>query len=67
MTRLDALYLSVTTFTTVGFGDIAPVAELSRVITMLQMLVNLIFLGVVARVLFGAAQGGRSSSDSIRG
>jgi voltage-gated potassium channel len=61
MTRLDALYLSVTMFTTVGFGDIAPVAEAARVITMLQMLANLIFIGVVARVLFGAALGGRRS------
>lgn len=59
MSRLDALYLSVTMFTTVGFGDITPVSEPARVITMLQMLANLIFLGVVARVLFGAALGRR--------
>jgi voltage-gated potassium channel len=55
MTRLDSLYYSVTMFATVGFGDIAPVSNLARVISMLQMLGNLIFLGVVARVLFGAA------------
>ena len=52
LTRLDALYFSVTMFATVGFGDITPVTELARVITVLQMLANLIFLGVVARVLF---------------
>jgi hypothetical protein len=55
MTRLDSLYYPVTMFATVGFGDIAPVSNLARVISMLQMLGNLIFLGVVARVLFGAA------------
>ena len=59
LTRLDALYFSVTMFATVGFGDIAPVTQGARVITMLQMLVNLAFVGVVARVLFGAALDGR--------
>ena len=61
MTRLDALYFSVTMFTTVGFGDITPVSELARVIAVVQMLASLIFLGVVARVLFGAAVNGRRS------
>jgi voltage-gated potassium channel len=55
MTRLDALYFSVTMFTTVGFGDITPVSEPARVLAVIQMLASLIFLGVVARVLFGAA------------
>jgi voltage-gated potassium channel len=59
LTRLDALYFSVTMFSTVGFGDIAPVTQAARVITLVQMLVNVGFLGVVARVLFGAAIGGR--------
>ena len=62
LTRLDALYFSVTMFATVGFGDITPVTELARVITVLQMLANLIFLGVVARVLFGAALDSRPST-----
>ncbi len=63
LTRLDALYFSVTMFTTVGFGDIAAVSQTARVITTLQMLVNLVFLGVVARVLFGAALDGRHDTD----
>jgi voltage-gated potassium channel len=61
LTRLDSLYFSVTMFATVGFGDISPVSELARLISMVQMLANLIFLGVVARVLFGAALDGRGS------
>ena len=55
LTRLDAIYFSVTVFATVGFGDISPVSETARLITMVQMLANVIFVGVVARVLFGAA------------
>ena len=46
-------------FATVGFGDIAPVTQVARIVTTLQMLVNVIFVGVVARVLFGAALGDR--------
>ena len=61
LSRLDALYFSVTMFATVGFGDIAPVSPLARVISMLQMLANLVFLGVVARVLFGAVAESRRS------
>jgi voltage-gated potassium channel len=64
LTRMDALYFSVTMFATVGFGDITPVSEVARVIAVLQMLANLIFLGVVARVLFGAAL---DSSRSLAG
>lgn len=60
--RLDALYFSVTMFATVGFGDIAPVTSLTRTITVMQMLINVIFLGVVARVLFGAALDGRRAA-----
>ncbi len=59
LTRLDALYFSVTMFATVGFGDIAPVTQAARVLTTVQMLVNVAFIGVVARVLFGAALGER--------
>ena len=62
LTRFDALYFSVTMFSTVGFGDIAPVSQVARIVTTLQMLVNLIFLGVVARVLFGAALGDRATA-----
>ena len=57
LTRLDALYFSVTMFATVGFGDITPVTQAARILVTLQMLVNVIFIGVVARVLFGAALG----------
>lgn len=53
--RTDALYFTVTVFATVGFGDIAPVDEVARVITTIQMVVNLIAVGVIAKVLFGAA------------
>src|SRR6266487_621963 len=38
LTRTDALYFSVTVFTTVGFGDIAAKSETARVVLIVQML-----------------------------
>ncbi|MBW0092173.1 two pore domain potassium channel family protein [Pseudonocardia sp. KRD-184] len=54
--RTDALYFAMTVFTTVGFGDIAPASQLARVLTMTQMVVGLIAVGVVARLLLGVVR-----------
>jgi voltage-gated potassium channel len=56
LTRTDALYFTVTVFSTVGFGDITPVATTQRVITMAQMLLDVAFLAVLVRVLTMVAQ-----------
>jgi voltage-gated potassium channel len=52
--RVDALYYTVTVFSTVGFGDIAPRTEPARVVTMFQMLGDLVLLGVYGKLLLGA-------------
>ena len=59
LNRTDALYFTVTVFSTVGFGDIAPVATAARVTTMLQMLGDLVVVGLVLRVMLGAVREGR--------
>lgn len=56
MTRFDAVYFTMTTFATVGFGDITPVSVPARFVTLLQMIGGLILVGVVARVLISAAR-----------
>lgn len=56
MTRLDSAYFTVTVFATVGFGDIVAVSSLARTITTVQMIGDLIIVGLVARTLFGAVQ-----------
>ncbi|MFB7666821.1 potassium channel family protein [Kitasatospora sp. NPDC056138] len=43
-TRLDALYFTVITMSTVGYGDITPHGQEARVVVMLQILYTLIFL-----------------------
>jgi hypothetical protein len=64
--RTAALYYTMTVFTTVGFGDIAPVTEPARILTMTQMVVGLVAVGVAAKLLFGAvrlAVGRRDGGD----
>ncbi len=63
MTRLDALYFVVTVFTTVGFGDITPVSQVARSVTIVEMLGNLILLGLIARVVVGAVQVGLARKE----
>lgn len=54
LNRTDALYFTVTVFATVGFGDIAPVRAAARVIVTTQMVVDLVVVGVLAKVILGA-------------
>jgi voltage-gated potassium channel len=56
MTRFDALYFTVSTFATVGFGDITAISVPARFATLVQMIGGLVLIGVVARVLIGTAR-----------
>jgi len=58
LSRTDALYFTVTVFATVGFGDIAPRSEVARIITMVQMILGLITVGLLVKILLGAMQEG---------
>ena len=60
LTRVDALYYTITVFSTVGFGDITPVVTPARVTTMIQMLLDLVVVGLVLRVLLDAVREGRA-------
>jgi hypothetical protein len=60
-TRLDhykALYFMITTLSTVGYGDITPTTNLSRMLVSVQMLLDLILIGSIVRLLASAAQKG---------
>jgi voltage-gated potassium channel len=59
LTRMDALYFTVTVFATVGFGDITAVSNTARVIVTIQMVLNLILLGAGVRLLTMAVKHGR--------
>jgi voltage-gated potassium channel len=60
LTHTDALYFTVTVFTTVGFGDITAKSEGARLLVTGQMVTDLIILGIGAKIILGAVTRGRS-------
>ena len=50
-TRIDALYFSLTTTTTVGFGDIHASGQLARALVSAQLAFNLVFVAGLATLL----------------
>ena len=63
--RTDALYFSVVTLGTVGFGDVHPVGEAARVVTMVQIVLDLVVVGVLVSVTTARARArvGRPKPD----
>ena len=64
LTRTDALYFTVTVFTTVGFGDIMAKSETARVVLIIQMHADLALLGAGIRLLLGPCNAA-SNEDRI--
>lgn len=62
LTRSDSLYFTVTTFSTVGYGDITAASQTARLVVTVQMILDLLFLGVGIRVFIGAVQRARQST-----
>jgi voltage-gated potassium channel len=58
-TRTDSLYFTTTVFSTVGFGDIAPTSQIARIVVTVQMVLDLVVLGLGVRVFVGAVRLGR--------
>jgi voltage-gated potassium channel len=54
--HIQALYFTVTVFSTVGFGDITPRTDAARLVVSAQMLLDLVIIGVVVRLLLNAAR-----------
>jgi voltage-gated potassium channel len=65
LTRTDALYFTVTTFSTVGFGDITPVSQSARLVLTAQMLLDLLALGLGIRVFAGAVRRARPQMPPV--
>jgi hypothetical protein len=64
LTRTDALYFTVTVFATVGFGDVAASSQAARIGVTVQMLADLLLIGVIARVLLGTARQRRAALEA---
>jgi voltage-gated potassium channel Kch len=55
-TRLDALYFSLTTVATVGYGDINAVGQLARALVSIQLVFNVGFIAAIVGMLKGKLQ-----------
>ena len=59
LTHTDALYFTVTVFSTVGFGDITAKTETARLVVTGQMITDLIVLGIGIKIILGAVTRGQ--------
>jgi voltage-gated potassium channel len=50
-TKTDALYFTLSTLATVGFGDVHATGQLARVLVIVQMTFDLVFVAAVVSVL----------------
>lgn len=50
-TKIDSLYYTVTVISTVGFGDILATGQLARAIVTVQMIFDLLFIGLAVRLI----------------
>jgi Ion channel len=67
LTRSDALYFTVTTFSTVGYGDITAVSQTARLVVTAQMILDLLALGLGIRMFIGEVQLARQAHPDPAG
>lgn len=65
--KLGAMYFAITTLATVGYGDIAAQSDPARLAVSIQMLFDLVFLGVGIRVMSGVIQTVRGRGGPAEG
>ena len=58
LNHTGGLYLTITVFSTVGFDDITPETDLARAVVSVQMLLDLVVIGAVAKLILNAAKSG---------
>ncbi|MDX6312639.1 MAG: hypothetical protein QOF44_2103, partial [Streptomyces sp.] len=66
LNHTDALYFTVTVFASVGFGDIVPVTATARLVTTVQMVIDLMAIGVIAKIVLGAVETGLRRREAGR-
>ena len=72
-TRVDALYFTMATATTVGYGDVHAVGQLARVVVIVQLAFNVVFVAAVVALLSSrmrevvTRRGDSSKPDEVMG
>ncbi len=54
--HVGAVYFAMTTITTIGYGDIAPVSDTARMMVMMQMVTNVLVVGLAVRLTMSAVR-----------
>jgi voltage-gated potassium channel len=67
LTKVSAVYFTVTVLATVGFGDITPVTDATRIVVTMQMMLGLTLIAVVLRFMITFAQNLQSQRRSAGG
>jgi voltage-gated potassium channel len=55
-TRTDALYFTVATLTTVGFGDVHAQGQIARFLVILQLLFDVVFVAALVSTVVGSVR-----------
>ena len=63
--KVSALYFTVTTLATVGYGDITPETDTAQISVMVQMVVNVAVVGTAAKVIIEKARIRRNRARTI--
>lgn len=66
-TRLDAVYFTTATVSTVGYGDIAATGQTARAVATAQIVFDFVFIGVAIRLVTSAAHHRAEHRDSSVG
>lgn len=56
ITKVNGIYFTVTVLATVGFGDITGANDTARLAVTLQMVLDLLIVGVLVKVIIGASR-----------
>jgi len=56
LSHTDALYFTIVVFGTVGFGDISPKSDPARIVSSLQIILDLVLIGAGVRLLATVAR-----------
>jgi hypothetical protein len=65
-TRVDALYFTMSTIATVGFGDVHATGQAARLVVTIQIFLDLIFVGLVARIILPSLARQRAQRNEAR-
>jgi voltage-gated potassium channel len=66
-TRTDSLYFTMTTLTTVGYGDVYASGQAARTLVMIQMVFNVLFVTSAATLLSGRIRAAAVERAAARG